>query len=121
MGDIVAWAKLALSGVGAWLLAVGAEIEPSQAVWVMATAGGLLGVALTEDRSIWRIVVHAVAGVVMAIAGAALIEATLHFPRAPVAALVGVVGARLAVVTLRQIETDGLAALWPKWFRGGRA
>lgn len=112
MSDWIAWVKLAMVACGSFLVSTGASIEPSEAVWIMAIAGSLLGVAIDEDRTVSRIIVHAIMGILVAIACAWIIDFISHLPRPPVALLVGIGGARVTVTAVRateaQIERDGV-------------
>lgn len=117
MFDFISWLKLVMATLGAGLIAAGHAVEPSEAVWIMAVAGGLLGVALGEDRSVKTILVHVCIGVIAGIAMANLVETVSHLPRAPLACLCGLFAARMTVAINREIDLNGPGALMPNWFR----
>ena len=119
MNDAIAWVKIFMTAIGAGMVAAAQTVEPSEAVWIMAVAGGLLGVALGEDGSITTILKHVVLGIVVAIAAAALAEFLFRIPRVPVALFAGLFAARMTVAINKQIDTDGPSVLLPRWFRKG--
>ena len=118
MTDWIAWFKVLMAAIGGGLIAAAQTVEPSEAVWIMSSAGGLLGVAISEDKSVITILAHVGVGVVGGVAGAILVEFLVHFPRAPVAFLVGLVAARLLVSINKDID-EGRISILPKWFRKG--
>jgi hypothetical protein len=117
MNDLIDWLKLWLAAVGAGLVSIGQSIEPSEAVWVMAVAGGMLGVALGEDRSVRTIVIHAALGIAVGVAGANMAEILVHAPRAPSALGVGLFAARMTVAVNKQIDEGKINPF--SWFRKG--
>ena len=116
MSDWVAWLKVFMTAVGAGLVAGAQTMEPSEAVWIMASAGGLLGAALSEDKSVGSIVLHVALGVVLGIVGGSLAEFLAHLPRPPVACVSAIFGARMTLAVNRQIDS-GQVSLVPRWFR----
>ena len=118
MTDWIAWFKVFMAALGGGLMAAAQSVEPSEAVWIMASAGGLLGVAIGEDKSVKTILTHVGVGVVGGVAGANLVEFLMHFPRAPVAFVVGLVAARMLVAINKDID-EGRISVLPKWFRKG--
>ncbi len=117
MMDWVAWIKIILAATGATLIAAAQQVEPSEAVWIMSLAGGLLGVAIGEDKSIRTIVTHAALGIAVAIAMATIAEFLVHFLRAPIAFFSALFGANMTVAINKDIEKYGPSALLPKWFK----
>ena len=118
MTDWIAWFKVFMTAVGVGLVSAAQTVEPSEAVWIMSCAGGLLGVALGEDKSIATILAHVFLGVVVALAVAAIGEVALHLPRPPVALFGGLFAARATVAVNKEIDTGNFSVI-PKWFRRG--
>ena len=105
-GDTIAWIKFALTVLGAGLLAGAQAVEPSEAVWITAFAGGMLGAAVDEDRLIRTILIRAAIGVVAGISAGILADSMFHVPRPPVALFVGLFAARLTIAINRDIDQD---------------
>lgn len=114
--DAVAAVKIALAALAVYCYEIATAIEPSQAVWVMAIAGSLLGIAIGQDRSLRVMFVHAVLGILAGVAASQMIDAFAHAPRPAAALFCGLFATRATLWAAEKIEAEGFGWLLPKLF-----
>ncbi len=110
MLDALSWLKSGVAGILAVPLMWLVQIEPHEVNWILAIAGGLLGVALLEDRR-WRVLVaHTGIATLCGVLAAQLLPDASGY-RLITCFVVAVLSAHVLIAVFRRIEDDGLMAV----------